>query len=457
MDFLPRGAVLRRALFLAAAILPAVPAAAETGSDDTGGFDVSGSFRVRGDAIDGQFRPGKAEDDALLMLRTILKASYDAGPVEIVGELVDARVYNQDLDTPISTSDVNALEPLQAYVGLNLDQIVGGGYSGQLKAGRFTMDIGSARLIGRPDDSNFPPAYTGAMLDLETPGDGELTVFWTMPNTRLPKDAAELQDNEVKLDRSTSDVQFYGAHYGRPLLGKVGGEIYAYRLDEQDAEGYPTRNRDLVTIGARLNRKPAAGKFDFDFEYARQIGDIRSGTAATDTTDIDVDAFFFEAQVGHKFSGGWSPRVSAHFDIASGDSPGGKYGRFDPLYPARRSEFGPTGVYGPISRSNLVSLGLRGEAKPSSKLDLMAMYRALWLDEASDSFASTSVRDATGASGKWAGNQLELRVRYKLIPDRLELEGGGAYLDKGRFLREAPNAPQTGDTRYGYVAVVTKF
>lgn len=456
MDRLSRGALVRRALLLAAcATLPATPAVAETSEPE--GFDISGSVRARGDVIEGQFRPGKAEDDTLLMLRTIVKASYDAGPVELVGELVDARVYGQDLDTPISTSDVNALEPLQAYVGVDLGEIVGEGHSGQLKAGRFTMNIGSARLIGRPDDSNFPPAYTGAVLDLATPGESEFQLFWTMPNTRLPKDPAELQDNEVELDRSTSDVQFYGAHYARPLFGKVHGEIYAYRLDERDAEGYPTRNRDLFTYGLRLNREPAAGKFDFDLEYARQNGDVRSGTAATDTTDIDVDAFFFHAQAGRKFSGGWTPRLSAHFDIASGDAPGGKYSRFDPLFPARRSEFGPTGIYGPISRSNLVSLGVRAEAKPSGKLDLMAMYRALWLDEAGDSFASTSVRDAAGASGKWAGNQIELRVRYKLIPDRLDLEAGGAYLDKGRFLREAPNAPQTGDTRYGYLSLVTKF
>lgn len=455
MDRLSRGALLRRALLLAACTtLPATPAVAETSES---GFDLSGSVRARGDVIEGQFRPGKAEDDALLMLRTIVKASYDAGPVELVGELVDARVYNQDLDTPISTSDVNALEPLQAYVGLDLGEIVGQGYSGRLKAGRFTMNIGSARLIGRPDDSNFPPAYTGAMLNLATPGESEFQLFWTMPNTRLPKDAAELQDNEVKLDRSTSDVQFYGAHYGRPLFGKVGGEIYAYRLDEQDAEGYPTRNRDLLTYGFRLNREPAAGKLDFDLEYARQNGDIRSGTAATDTAEIDVNAFFFHAQVGRKFSGGWTPRISAHFDIASGDDADSDYSRFDPLYPARRGEFGPTGIYGPISRSNLLSLGLRGEAKPSSKLDLMAMYRALWLEEAGDTFASTGVRDAAGASGKWAGNQVELRVRYKLIPDRLDLEAGGAYLDKGRFLHEAPNPPATGNTRYGYVSLTTKF
>ena len=83
MHFLsPRGAAIRCAvLFTAAALLPITPAAAESPSEN--GFDVSGSFRIRGDAIDGQFRPGKAEDDAILMLRTTLLASYTITPVTV--------------------------------------------------------------------------------------------------------------------------------------------------------------------------------------------------------------------------------------------------------------------------------------------------------------------------------------------------------------------------------------
>lgn len=199
------------ALIAAVSALSAASAAAQSVSTD--GFDISGSFRARADAVDGQFRPGKARGDAILMLRTTLKASYETGPVQFVSELVDARVYGHDLKTPVGTGEINALEPLQAYVGFALEQILGPALDGSLKAGRLTMDIGSGRLIGRSSDSNFPTAYTGAMLDLTTPDTGRIQAFWTMPNTRLPRDAESLLDNEVAFDRAADDVQFYGANY----------------------------------------------------------------------------------------------------------------------------------------------------------------------------------------------------------------------------------------------------
>jgi hypothetical protein len=146
------------------------------------------------------------------------------------------------------------------------------------------------------------------------------------------------------------------------------------------------------------------------------------------------------------------------FDYASGDGPdAASYGRFDTLYGARRGDFGPLSLYGPVGRANLVSPGIRFEAKPSKRLDMMAAVRGLWLAEAADSFASTGIRDASGRSGRHAGTQIEARVRRWLVPDRLRLEVGGAYLAKGRFLSAAPNAPRSGDTRYGFVDLSTSF
>lgn len=452
----PRSAYIPRALLLAAAALaPIAPVAAETSSEN--GFEISGSIRVRGDAVEGQFRPGKAEDDAILMLRTTLLTRFTANPVKLVAELFDARVYGQDPTTPIGTGEVNALEPLQAYIGLDLGSIVGPVLKGEIRAGRLTMDIGSSRLIGRAGDANNPIGYTGVMMDLAPEGENRLQLFWTMPNIRLPRDAEALQVNKFEFDRSTGDVQFYGAHFSRPLLGGVEGEIYVYNLEEGDAPGYATRNRQLLTYGARISRAASVDAMDFDLEYARQSGVVRATASAADTTDHDVEAFFLHAGVGQRLRGGWNPRVSAHFDIASGDGSQPGFGRFDPLFGIRRAEFGPTSLYGPINRSNLISAGIQVEAKPSQRFRFSTMYRALWLEEASDSFAATGVRDPLGASGTWAGNQLELRLRYWLIPARLEIEGGGAYLDKGRFLREAPNAPATGDTRYAYLSLLVAF
>jgi hypothetical protein len=85
------------------------------------------------------------------------------------------------------------------------------------------------------------------------------------------------------------------------------------------------------------------------------------------------------------------------------------------------------------------------------------MYRALWLDSATDAFGASGVRDPNGQSGRFAGQQIEGRVRYWLMPKIAQLDVGGAVLFKGRFLRDAPNAPPTGDTYYGYVGLNLSF
>jgi hypothetical protein len=447
---------LTGALLLAAAA--ASPAAAESG--DGGTLDVRLDLRLRGEAISGQFRPGRAGDDALISLRTNLFAEYDAGPIRIGGELLDARGYGEKRNSSVSTSEVNALEPLQAYVAADLGDWLGKGNKGLLKAGRFTLEIGSARLVGRPDSSNAPPSYTGAAVDLTRPNKDRLVLFWTMPNLRLPADTDALRRNRVKWDRSTADLRFFGGSYSRAsLAGDVGAEAYAYRLAEGDAAAYPTRNRRLTTFGLRIVRKPGKGPFDFDLEAARQTGSARASSAATDRVPVDVRSGFAHAEVGRKLAVGWTPRISAMVDYATGDDSGSPHRneRFDPLFGARRADLGYTGLYGLLSWANLVSVGGRIEAKPNAGHDVFLAYRANWLDSATDSFAATSVRDRLGGSGRCAGHQVETRLRQQLVKDRLKLELGGIMFAKERFLRDAANAPQTGDTLYGYASLYASF
>jgi hypothetical protein len=81
----------------------------------------------------------------------------------------------------------------------------------------------------------------------------------------------------------------------------------------------------------------------------------------------------------------------------------------------------------------------------------------MWLDSATDGFATTGVRDASGQSGKFAGHQVEGRIRYWLIPARLRFEYDGLLLAKGRFLRDAPNAPPRKWTRYSSFNLTASF
>ena len=448
---LPILAALAALPFTAPAMAKPGPLAEALGAPED--LAISATVRARVDGIDGQFCPSPATADSLFSLRTTLAIEYDAGPVRFGGELWDARAYGEAPTSSITTSDVNTLELVQAYAKVELGDWKKGarGGHGLLTLGRQTMDIGSRRLVARNRFRQTTNGFTGANLEWTTHGGTRLQAFWTMPQIRRPDDAQGLRDNKIKFDLETARVQFFGAHATLPHV--LGGtlETYGFRLAEQDGDNRLTRNRRLWTLGARAFARPAAGKWDHDVEGAWQFGTARRSAAAADMADLDVSAWFLHAEEGYTFKAAWKPRIAVLFDAASGDSGrAGHYRRFDTLFGARRFDFGPTALYGALQRTNIVSPGLRLEAEPDKRTDVMVSYRAMWLENPRDAFATTGVRDAKGASGRFAGHQGEVRLRHWLVPALLQAETGGAVLFKQGFLRDAPNAPASGNSVYGY-------
>lgn len=117
----------------------------------------------------------------------------------------------------------------------------------------------------------------------------------------------------------------------------------------------------------------------------------------------------------------------------------------------------PAGIYNAIGRANISTPAIRAEIAPNPRWDAFTAYRAMWLASRTDSFSTTGVRDPGGASGSFAGHQVEARFRYWLIPRFLRAELNAVALLKGRFLEDAPNAPDTGDTHYVATALTATF
>lgn len=426
---------------------------------------IGGSFRARAEGIANQFRPvpAFAANDILNSYLTTLHVEYGIkGPVRLGVELFDSRGFFQQRNSSASTTEINALEPGQAYLTLDTGDLGGDGAKSSLTVGRFTKNIGSRRLVSRQQFRNTINAYTGASFDWQGANRDKFTALWVMPHTRLPDDVDGILDNGIEFDRESLNLQLFGASY--TFADILGGtfELYGYGLYEQDSGTGPrsvqTRDRRLFTPGLRLARRPRVGAFDYDFEAIYQTGLARETAAATDLRDLTVSAYFVHAEVGYTFEHAWRPRLSLHYDHASGDRNGdGRFSRFDTLFGARRFEYGPTGLYGPVQRANLISPSIRAEIAPSKVWDAFIAYRPLWLASATDTFAATLVRDRTGRSGTFAGHQIEGRLRTWIVPDAMILETGLAYLAKGDFLRNAPNAPDTGDTFYGYLNTTVFF
>lgn len=409
------------------------------------GVTFAASERVRYEAIDGQARAGFNSSDELLNFRTTLLARYQHGPVSVVGELWDSRVYGGNRRSPVTTGEVNTLEPVQAYLQLDLGDALGRGSKLRVQAGRFLLNLGSRRLVAADDYRNTTNGYTGVRADWNA-GPWSATAIYTMPQRRRPDDIDALLSNEPAIDREGSALVLWGGVLGRAkTIGPALIETSYFHLGEHDTSGRPTRDRSLDTASVRIARDPGVAKLDYEVEAIGQTGSLSTSLAAGAPRQ-QVRAWFVHGRVGYSWAGAWKPRLLAEFDYASGDAPGGSYGRFDTLFGMRRADLAPAGLYNAIARGNVVAPSLQAEAA-QGRTDLMLSYRPMWLAARTDSFSSTGVRDASGRAGDFAGHQIDGRVRYRLSK-AVRLEGDAVLLAKGRFLRDAPNAPPGRWTKY---------
>ncbi|PSJ39110.1 hypothetical protein C7I55_16225 [Sphingomonas deserti] len=416
---------------------------------------MGGTVRLRYEAIDGQVRPGFNESDDLFSVRTTVFGEYDAGPVRFGAELYDSRAYRADRGTPLGTGEVNTLELVQAY--LLLEGGLGPAGAASVQAGRFTLNLGSRRLIAADDYRNTTNGYTGVKLDVAPSKRLGATLFAVLPQARLPDDLPSLLDNEPGLDRESFDTRLWGGFLRLGgLLPDLLIEPYYVGFDERDSAGRPTRDRKLHNVAVRIVRDPAAGRFDVEAEGIRQFGHVRASLAPA-ANRLDVSASFVHLEAGYSFGGAWKPRLSLEYDRASGDGPGAKFGRFDTLYGMRRADFAPAGLYAATGRTNISSPGLRLEATAGKATDGFLAYRALWAAERRDAFSNSGVRDPSGASGSFAGHQIDARVRTWIVPKLLRGEINAVWLGKGRLLRDAPNAPASGDTIYVAISTQAHF
>lgn len=420
---------------------------------------VTGSFRARYESLSNHFRVGASENDQLVSYRTTLFAEARGERIRAGIEVFDSRAYGSDAGGTVGTGEVNVFEPVQAYLGIDLGESIGGGKS-DLVLGRFTFDLGSRRLVGRNNFRNTTNAFTGALFTREGSSGDTLTAFYSVPQTRLPADKTSILDNEFELDEESGEILFWGAFYERPkFTGDVAAEFYIFGLNEDDSDTVQTTNRQLYTPGARFYTTPAKSAWDWEVEGTWQFGDTRASTSPADTTDLDVSAYFLHADLGYTFDAPWQPRLEVNWNYATGDDEAGddEWNRFDSLYGPRRPDFGPTGIFGALSRVNINAPGIKLDVKPNSRWDGFVEYKGVWLADENDRFDRGRQADPLGESGSFAGHYLQFRARYWIVPKSVRLDFGAAALLEGEFLQDAPNATGNGDSTYGYADITWTF
>ncbi len=425
----------------------------EPAAESPGWLSISGSFRLRYESMENTFRIVGSAQDELLLSRLLVHAQIKGEQLYGGFELQDSRAWlHQDL-TPVGTDDVNVLEPLRAYVGYRNEAM-------DIQVGRMTMDVGSRRLVSRNRMRNTINSFTGVRARWSRSGGVGLQAFLTMPVARLPNNLERdrLRNNEFELDQEHWERILWGLHMADVPVGNLlDTEWYLYGIREKDRPSLPTRNRDFLTAGFRARNSGEV--WAFELETAIQHGKSRASILPIDTMDLDHRAWFIHTEASRKLRGSWEPRVIFRFDYASGDEDpdDGEFNRFDTLYGDRRWEFGPTGIYGALTRSNILSPGIALRSKLGPSTDFRIDYRPAWLASDRDFMPTALLRDRDGNSGSFIGHQVDLRWRWWPGSRNLAVDFTAAYLWKGEFLKNAPGAPPSSNTAYAYISTALAF
>lgn len=427
-------------------------AAVAVAQPDEEGLEVRGVQRTRVEALDPQFRAGFSNSDQVVELQTSVALDWRRAAWHVAGELMDARSLGNDEGSFASGALVNTLEPIQAYVAWRHN-------ASTLRIGRVTQDLGKRRIIGRNRYRNSINTFTG--IDWAWTGDdgSAAHAFYWRPMRVLPSDFASLLDNRRELDRGLRNAFIGGVFYRFPTFVNRHG-LEAYYVDAKVEERTDRAAAyDLATIGARAYREPQAAEWNYEVEAMLQRGDSGGVVGGLARGDLDHQASFVHLEIGYQFAAPGAPNLILQYDRATGDEdPTDLDGeRFNTLYGPRRSDFGPTGIYGIANRSNIDSPGLRLTWQPAPRWQTMFAYRSLRLQEARDGWIGSGWRDPSGAAGSSIGRHLEGSFTFDAVPGRVSLETGFAHLAAGRFAEQTAGAAFRGDPQYFYTAVTTSF
>ena len=407
-------------------------------SDAPDRFEFSGVQRSRYETIDEQFGGGLSGADHVLALQTSLTFDARLPKVQFFGELMDSRGLLNDEQSSIGTFLVNTFEPIQTYAAWTRPDVLQDGANSTLRVGRLTLDIGKRRLVSRNRYRNTVSTFTGVDWEWRGAGGQNARAIYLIPMLILPTSPDELLDDEFELDRGVRDTALWGGFYQFPK-GSHGdtAEVYGFSYDSAGAAAAPVTFFDIWSVGSRVFRAPAKGRWNYEVEVVAQLGESGGVVAGTPRRDLDHRAYLLHAEVGYQFDTAWSPNLMLLYDDASGDEDplDGSNERFNTLFGDRRFELTTTGIYGPFNRSNLEGLGLRLTYAPSPRLQGMLHYRSFRLAAERDVWVGIGARDETGRSGDSLGRQLEASATWTAVPDRLTLEAGLEHLSFGRFAR----------------------
>ncbi|UVT17101.1 MAG: alginate export family protein [Nitrospira sp.] len=408
-------------------------------------LDLGFENRTRFESYDHPWRAsqaiGNGRTDAQIALRSRVRIGLGGdGPLKLLFEGQDSRSFlDGDRGDFRDTTTVNEFDVLQLVGSLTVNNLFGTGLRTDVHFGRMTLDLGNRRLVARNAFRNTTNSFDGFHWQLSQDKTWRIRGFATQPVVR----------DDTRLDQQYNNLLFWGTYFESRHFPWFLVDAYYLGLNDQRLPN-GTTHRTYTTAGGRFYKDPKPGEPDYEIETTWQTG--RRGVT-------DHFAHFQHLELGYMFNVPWTPRLVFQFDYASGDrQPGDSQDEgFDTLFGARRWEYGPTGTWGPFSRTNLITPGWRIFLNPTPNWILMAKHRVWYLAQDRDVFGNTGLRDQTGNSGTSLGHDVELQAQW-MINANLDFDVGyvhwfkGSYFDSPTILAQMPSGGNK-DSDYFYASI----
>jgi hypothetical protein len=340
--------------------------------------------------------------------------------VRLFAEFLDARTFGQAL-APLPT-DVNYTDMLNIFADIKVADIKDG--PAYLRVGRQELLYGSQRLISTLDWVNTRRTFQGVKGFWRTPT-FDLDAFWVRPMVTE-------RNNFDNWDEKREFFGLWGTY--KPMKGHL-ADFYFLSLDDNRnlAVGRNGVRGDSIThtLGSRL-----AGDYNqflYELEGMYQFGQY---------SNQDISAFAVASGAGYHFKGKpLNPQFWLRYDFASGDNnlTDGSRTTFNQLFP-----FGNyyLGWIDRVGRQNIHDFNAQLNLHPLPWANFTAQYHRFYLANKRDflynAAGAATLRDATGQSGSYVGDEIDFR--FNIHVDRHEdVLVGYSKLFAGDFLKaQAP-------------------
>ncbi len=352
---------------------------------------------------------------------------------------------------------IDTFDVLQLFTSASLKNIAGTNVRGDFELGRFAMDIGSSRFIGRNGFENTTNSFEGGHLSFMSENQWRFRTFFMSPVQRYLNQADESSRNRL----------IWGTHLDVKLANWLNTEGYYIGVNDNKT----TTHKTFSIFGSRAYLKPIKteklkqefGALDYDVETAIEVGEIGAK---------DFFAYYSHAEVGYTFNTTWLPRLMAEYDYSSGtENPDGRMNNtFERLNGIRTNLF-ITSLFGPMFQSNLEYGGLRLITQPIDSVKVNLKHHVWYLAEGADAMNGSNMpnqkplQDKTGSAGNYLGQDVELSTSWDLRSN-LTLSAGYEHWFKGDYFSRLPKTgtpandlPVGGekDTDFFYVSSDLRF